>query len=87
MTEDTVNGGATNPQSDTELTRVRSLDVHAMGKQLDALRARHGADTPAGHRCSNLIEQLKNLDSAAGEQRRNLEKSIARAVADLSKPE
>jgi hypothetical protein len=64
-----------------------SLDVHAMRKQLDALRARHGADTPAGHRCSNLIEHLKNLDGATGEQRRNLEKSIARAVAYLSKPE
>jgi hypothetical protein len=30
---------------------------------------------------------LKNLDGATGEQRRNLEKSIARAVAYLSKPE
>lgn len=64
---------------------TNDFDPKAIRKSLDALRARHGADTPAGRRCSNLIEQLKNLDGATGDQRRNLEKSIARAVADLSR--
>lgn len=35
----------------------------AIRKQLDAMRAKHGAGTAIGHRCSNLIEQSMNLES------------------------
>ena len=40
----------------TKLTQADSPNVRA---QLDAMRAKHGADTPIGYRCSKLIEQLK----------------------------
>ena len=32
-------------------------------RDLIALRVKHGADTPIGHRCSNLIEQIKSYRS------------------------
>lgn len=63
--------------NDFDLANVRS--------QLDALRVKHGADTPIGHRCSNLIEQLQNLDGAAPEQRKHLEKFISQSVEELAK--
>lgn len=85
MAEDSVNGRATGAPVDTNGTQNRSLDVHALRKSLDALRVKHGADTPIGHRCSNLIEQLKNLDKVTGQQRKDLEKNIADSVADLAK--
>jgi hypothetical protein len=62
---------------------TNDFDLSNIRKSLGALRSKHGHDTRPGRRCSNLIEQLKNLDSATGEQRRNLEKSIAASVAEL----
>jgi hypothetical protein len=64
---------------------TNDFDIKAARKQLDALRAKHGADTPIGHRCSNLLEQLKNLDGATGQQRKDLEKFIAQQMADLER--
>ena len=64
---------------------TNDFDLKAIRKQLTALRTRHGADSPVGHRCSNLIEQLKNYEEATGEQRQELEKNIAKSVADLAK--
>ncbi|MDB5607756.1 MAG: hypothetical protein JWP25_4656 [Bradyrhizobium sp.] len=61
------------------------LDPHAVRASLDALRAKHGADTPIGHRCSNLIEQLKNLRGARVYVRGILEENIAKSVADLER--
>ena len=29
-------------------------------RDLIALRVKHGAETPIGHRCSNIIEMMKN---------------------------
>lgn len=63
---------------------TNDFDPKTIRKHLDALRAKFGADTAAGHRCSKLIEQLKNLDGATGEQRKNLEKSISQSVAELA---
>jgi hypothetical protein len=54
-------------------------------KQLDALRLQHGANTPIGHRCSNLIGQLENYETATGDQRKDLQKFISKSVADLAK--
>lgn len=52
--------------------------------QLLAKRRIFGAETPAGHRCSNLDELLQHRDRASGDQLKNIEASIARQVADLS---
>lgn len=53
-------------------------------RQLIALRSKLGADTPAGHRCSNLVEQLESMRTAEGEQRAHLAKSIQRQMAELT---
>jgi hypothetical protein len=47
------------------------------------LRAKHGADTPIGHRCSNLIGQLGFYSQSVGETRKQLKRNIAQQVADL----
>lgn len=52
--------------------------------QLLTKRRVFGAETPAGHRCSNLDELLQHRDRASGEQLKNIEASIARQAADLS---
>ena len=61
-----------------------NFDVEDARRKLTAMRKTLGADTPGGHRCSNLIEQLQNLRDATGEQRANLEKSIKRQMDELS---
>ena len=58
----------TNPEIGFELENTR--------RELIAMRVKHGADTPVGHRISNLIEQLENLRTAEGTQRENLLKFI-----------
>ena len=64
---------------------TNDFDLKAIRKQLTALRTRHGADSPVGHRCSNLIEQLKNYPTLPMEQRTALRNNIAKSVADLAK--
>lgn len=61
-----------------------NFDLEDARRKLTAMRAKLGADTPAGHRCSNLIEQLQNLRDATGDQKANLEKSIKRQMAELA---
>lgn len=39
-------------------------DLKKTRSYLTLMRARHGADTPAGYRCSNLLEQLEILATA-----------------------
>lgn len=63
---------------------INDFELPKIRRQLDALRVQHGANTPIGHRCSNLIEQLENLSGATGDQRKGLEKRIAKSVADLA---
>lgn len=73
---------------------TNDFDLPTIRKQLDAMRAKHGADSPIGHRYSNLIEQLKSYQRATGldgdpfmtsDQRVALEKNITKSVADLAK--
>jgi hypothetical protein len=67
---------------------INYFELPKIRKQLDALRLKHGADSAVGHRCSNLIEQLRNLKSlknAIGERRPDLENNIAKSVAELAK--
>jgi hypothetical protein len=67
---------------------VNDFDPKTIRKQLDAMRRKHGADSPIGHRCSNLIGQLdhlKNYEDMSGKQRADIEKAITKSVADLAK--
>lgn len=64
---------------------TNDFDLPTIRKQLDALRLRHGANTPIGHRCSNLIGQLEFLPLAPNpDVRLGLEKKIAKSVAELA---
>jgi len=61
-----------------------NFDLENTRRSLIALRVKLGANTPAGHRCSNLVEQLQHYETAEGEQRENLTKSIQHQMADLT---
>lgn len=60
-----------------------NLDFENTRRDLIAKRTAAGADTPLGHRCSNLIEQLDAYRTAEGEQKANLAKSIERTMIEL----
>jgi|GEM_PF-5881889 len=56
----TVNATGTNGKIDAPLTQSGSGYVlDQTRRNLIALRVKHGAETPIGHRCSNLIELLQ----------------------------
>jgi len=62
-----------------------NFDLEDTRRKLIALRSKLGADTPAGHRCSNLVEQLEAMRSAPSkEQRGHLAKNIARQMTELT---
>lgn len=61
-----------------------NFDVEDARRNLTAYRKTLGADTPAGHRCPNLIEQLQNLRDTTGDQKANLEKSIKLQMKELA---
>jgi hypothetical protein len=60
------------------------LDLEDTRRSLIALRVKVGAETPAGHRCSNLVEQLEHYRTAEGDQRANLAKGIQYQMAELT---
>lgn len=76
---------------------TNDFDPKTIRKQLNALRIKHGDDTPIGHRCSNLIEQFDNLPPGPDErieyltpdwmikQRADLLKGIEKQLAGLSR--
>jgi hypothetical protein len=64
-----------------------NFDVETSRRHLIALRVRFGADTPKGHRCSNLIEQIQAMETATGEQRAHLQKAIRRGITELNAPD
>lgn len=71
----------TDSKSDTPLAHQCSADVPA----LRTMRRRHGAETPIGHRCSNLLEQLENYaGSQDRDQRAQLRQNIAWQIAGLA---
>lgn len=57
-------------------------DLENTRRDLIAIRAAHGADTPIGHRCSNLVEllQMPELPKRLVERQMN---DLARLRADL----
>lgn len=64
---------------------TNDFDITATRTALTKLRKTLGANTPAGRRCSNLLEQLENLGKATDkDQRAKLEKAIGQSVAELS---
>ena len=68
----------------TDLAIRPSFDMETRRAFLIALREDVGADTDLGHRCSNLVEQIKNYylsDSAY--QRENLQYLIAQSVFQI----
>jgi hypothetical protein len=71
----------TDSKNSTPAARGCSADVRA----LTAMRARHGADSAIGHRCSNLVEQIRTYGKTRDEgTRARLEKNIHRQMTDLA---
>lgn len=56
--EITTNIHETNGRSVTEV--LPDFGLENARRNMIALRVKHGADSPIGHRCSNIIEMLKN---------------------------
>jgi hypothetical protein len=61
------------------------MDIESTRRDLIAMRVKFGALTQIGRRCSNLISQLQNYESAKGKQRANLEKTIREQMDDLTR--
>jgi hypothetical protein len=81
-----MNDSGTGPKTDTPLTRERSgFDLEDTRRSLIAKRVAAGAETPIGHRCSNLVELLDNYAKVEGEdQRSHLERNIRRQMTELA---
>lgn len=60
-----------------------SFDIESTRRDLITMRNKHGADTPVGHRISNLIEQCENLRTATGDQRTHLIASIEQSMTEI----
>ncbi len=60
-----------------------NFDLENTRRELIAMRVKHGADTPVGHRISNLIEQCENLRTAEGVQRENLIRNIEKSMTEI----
>jgi hypothetical protein len=74
----TVNVAGTNEKIDTPLTQPGSRGVlEQTRRDLIVMREAYGADTPVGHRCSNIVEllQMPELPKAL----------LARQMADLAR--
>lgn len=62
-----------------------TFDFKVIRGDLIAMRVKHGAYTPIGMRCSNLVEMLKIRDASDGERRAILGKNIGEQMADLER--
>lgn len=62
-----------------------NLDLEDTRRDLIALHSKLGADTPAGRRCSNLLEQLETYERSTDEmQRGHLAKGIQFQMSQLT---
>jgi len=62
-----------------------NLEHEETRRKLIALRSKLGADTPAGHRCSNLVEQLQEYKRSSDEtQRGHLIRGIKAQMTELT---
>lgn len=63
-TQTYANDSATSSSTNTGLAQSRSgFDLEDTRRKLIARRSRVGANTPEGHTCSNLVEQLQALQT------------------------
>lgn len=51
--------------------------------KLTKIRKARGADTPIGHRCSNILEQLEHWAAASGEHKIALGKKIELQMSEI----
>jgi hypothetical protein len=71
-----VNDSGTEAASDTGLTQQSSRTVlEQTRRDLIVMRAKHGADSPIGCRCSNIVELIQMPEVPAA--------LVARQMADL----
>jgi hypothetical protein len=63
------------------------MDFHLENTRRDliAMRVKHGKDSKIGSRCTLLIGQLQNYQTATGDQKTELAGNIQRTMADLAK--
>lgn len=61
------------------------MDIEQTRRDLIVIRNAHGADSPIGYRCSNLVELIQELQGATGEQREAVMANIERQAADLQR--
>jgi hypothetical protein len=52
---------------------------------LISTRESYGADSPIGHRCSNVIQLLGNRSGAFGVQLSEIDKELVKQVAELER--
>lgn len=80
-----MNESAPGTETGAKLTPPRSgFDLEDARRNLIAKRTAAGADTPIGHRCSNLVELLDNYGKSEGKQREHIEANIRKQMADLA---
>lgn len=60
-----------------------NFEFERLRSYLIAKREFYGADTPIGHRCSNVIELWQNRRGAEGEQLRQIDKNLALQMTEL----
>ena len=60
-----------------------NFDLEKTRRDLIATRAKHGAETPIGHRCSNLLGMLDSMKTTTDDQRTGLAKNITDQMTDL----
>ena len=79
---ESTNETPTRTDSTPELTQARSADVR---RELIALRRKHGAESPIGHRCSNVDEALQNLEHETDpDARAVMIAGIQKAMAEIA---
>jgi hypothetical protein len=66
------------------MTNFNAAELHAAISHLHKVRAKSGADSPAGHRCSNIEEIITNMQGASGEQLAGLTASYRKQMAELT---
>lgn len=60
-------------------------DLENTRRDLIALREAHGADTPIGHRCSNIVELIQNANAITGDDHDRCVRFIGRQMDDLQR--
>lgn len=62
-----------------------NLDHENARRKLHAVANEVGWKTPAGHRASNILQQLEEYQTATGDQKANLDKLIPQQMAEFDR--